>query len=62
MLWLFVHIMFLIGFRNRVLVMLEWSWSYLTYERSARLITGDTDLPGFPPRAQAVGDEPHKAA
>jgi len=62
MLWLFVHIMFLIGFRNRVLVMLEWSWSYLTYERSARLITGDTDLPGFPPRAQAVGDERHKAA
>lgn len=61
-LWLFVHIMFLIGFRNRVLVMLEWSWSYLTYERSARLITGNTDLPGFPPRAQAVGDEPHKVA
>ncbi len=61
-LWLFVHIMFLIGFRNRVLVMLEWSWSYLTYERAARLITGDTDLPGFPPRAQAVGDERHKAA
>ena len=61
-LWLFVHIMFLIGFRNRILVMLEWSWSYLTYERSARLITGDTDLPGFPPRAPAVGDEPHKAA
>ena len=60
--WLFVHIMFLIGFRNRVLVMLEWSWSYLTYERSARLITGDTDLPGFPPRAQAVNDERHKAA
>ncbi len=61
-LWLFVHIMFLIGFRNRVLVMLEWSWSYLTYERAARLITGDTDLPGFPPRAQAVGDERRKAA
>ena len=61
MLWLFVHIMFLIGFRSRVLVMLEWSWSYLTYERAARLITGDTTLPGFPPRVQAVGDERHKA-
>ncbi|MGB9103783.1 MAG: FAD-dependent oxidoreductase, partial [Terriglobales bacterium] len=61
-LWLFVHIMFLIGFRNRVLVMLEWSWSYLTYERAARLITGDTGLPGFQPRAQAVGNERHKAA
>ena len=55
-LWLFVHILFLIGFRNRVLVMLEWSWSYLTYERSARLITGDTHLPGFKPRALAVED------
>jgi NADH dehydrogenase len=61
-LWLFVHIMALIGFRNRVLVMLEWSWSYLTYERAARLITGDTTLPGFPPRVPAVGDEGHKAA
>ncbi len=43
-LWLFVHIMFLIGFRNRVLVMVEWAWSYLTYERAARLITGDIHL------------------
>jgi NADH dehydrogenase len=39
--WLFIHILFLIGFRNRVLVMLQWAWSYLTYERSARLITGE---------------------
>jgi NADH dehydrogenase len=37
--WLFIHIFFLIGFRNRVLVMLEWAWWYFTYERSARLIT-----------------------
>ncbi len=37
--WLFIHIFFLIGFRNRVLVMIEWAWSYFTYERSARLIT-----------------------
>ena len=47
MMWLFVHIMFLVGFRNRVLVMLEWAWSYLTYQRSARLITGSTYLPGW---------------
>jgi len=40
--WLFIHILFLIGFRNRVLVMLQWAWSYLTYERSARLITGES--------------------
>jgi NADH dehydrogenase len=36
--WLFVHIFFLIGFRNRFVVLFEWAWSYLTYQRSARLI------------------------
>jgi NADH:quinone reductase (non-electrogenic) len=45
--WLFVHILFLIGFRNRLLVFIEWAWSYVTYERSARLITGSTELPGW---------------
>lgn len=40
LLWLFVHIFFLIGFRNRVLVMIQWAWSYVTYDRGARLITG----------------------
>jgi NADH dehydrogenase len=38
--WLFIHVMQLIGFRNRVLVMFQWAVSYLTYQRSARLITG----------------------
>jgi NADH dehydrogenase len=45
--WLFVHILFLIGFRNRLLVFIEWAWSYVTYERGARLITGSTELPGW---------------
>ena len=45
--WLFVHIFFLIGFQNRVLVFIQWAWSYFTYERSARLITGNTNLPGW---------------
>ncbi|HVI07730.1 MAG TPA: NAD(P)/FAD-dependent oxidoreductase [Candidatus Binatia bacterium] len=45
--WLFVHIFFLIGFRNRVLVFVQWAWSYFTYERGARLITGSTNLPGW---------------
>jgi NADH dehydrogenase len=45
--WLFVHILFLIGFRNRLLVFIQWAWSYFTYERGARLITGRTDLPGW---------------
>jgi len=40
LLWLFIHIFFLIGFRNRILVMIEWAWSYVTYDRGARLITG----------------------
>jgi len=35
-----VHIMFLIGFRNRILVLLQWAWSYITWHRGARLITG----------------------
>lgn len=45
--WLFIHILFLIGFRNRILVFTQWAWSYFTYERGARLITGGTDLPGW---------------
>ena len=38
--WCFIHILWLIGFRNRFLVMIEWAWAYLRFERSARLITG----------------------
>ena len=59
--WLFVHIFFLIGFRNRLLVMIQWAWSYLTYERGARLITGSDELPGWNQlgsRVQAEEDEP----
>ncbi len=40
--WLFIHVFFLIGFRNRIAVMFEWAWSYFTYTRSARLITGES--------------------
>ncbi len=39
LLWLAVHIFFLIGFRNRMLVMFQWAWAYFTYQRGARLIT-----------------------
>jgi NADH:ubiquinone reductase (H+-translocating) len=42
LIWVVVHIMYLIGFRNRVLVMLQWGWAYLTYHRGIRLITGDS--------------------
>ncbi|HYK03083.1 MAG TPA: NAD(P)/FAD-dependent oxidoreductase [Thermoanaerobaculia bacterium] len=43
MAWLVIHIFFLIGFRNRFLVITQWAWAYLTYQRGARLITGKTD-------------------
>lgn len=43
LMWLFLHVFFLIGFRNRVMVMLSWFWAYLTRERNARLITGDAE-------------------
>jgi NADH dehydrogenase len=43
--WLFVHLLFLIGFRNRLMVMLEWAWAYLTFNQGARLITGETECP-----------------
>ncbi len=39
MAWLFIHILFLIGFRNRFVVLFEWAWAYLTYQRAAPLIT-----------------------
>lgn len=39
--WLFIHVMYLAGFRNRLMVLIEWGWAYLRFERTARLITGD---------------------
>ena len=41
--WLSVHIFFLIGFRNRLLVILQWAWAYITFQRGARLITGKVE-------------------
>jgi NADH dehydrogenase len=45
--WLTVHIFFLIGFRNRLSVFAAWVWNYITFNRGARLITGDQRLPGW---------------
>ena len=45
--WIVVHIFFLIGFRNRVAVFSQWIWTYFTFTRGARLITGDQRLPGW---------------
>jgi NADH dehydrogenase len=43
LIWSLVHILYLIGFRNRLIVMLEWTWAYFTHQRGARLITGDVE-------------------
>jgi NADH:ubiquinone reductase (H+-translocating) len=43
LLWLFIHIFWLIGFRNRITVLVQWAAAYLTYQRSVRLITGPDD-------------------
>ncbi len=42
--WIFIHIWYLIGFRNRISVMFQWAWAYITWQRAARLITGP--IPG----------------
>jgi NADH dehydrogenase len=61
--WLLVHIWFLIGFRNRFVVMLEWARSYLTYEKQARLITEEVnDLLGEPEPEPAPAEAPESAA
>jgi len=43
--WCLLHIFYLIGFRNRFIVMFEWAWAYVTYQRGARLITGNLEAP-----------------
>ena len=39
LLWSFAHLWFLVGFRNRIVVFLDWAWAYVTFDRGARLIT-----------------------
>jgi NADH dehydrogenase len=51
--WLFIHLFFLIGFRNRFFVLTEWAWSYITYNHSARLITEPEKELLEKPRAKA---------
>jgi NADH:ubiquinone reductase (H+-translocating) len=74
LLWWAVHIMFLVGYRNRVSVMLQWAWSWLTFKRGARLITGPVGelppvrairpdgQPALPEVAQIVSLEPDPRA
>ena len=70
LLWSVAHIYFLIGFRNRLSVALNWAWNYLTFQRGARLITGLTgsrmeDMAAsrpFHPIAANAGDRVRDAA
>jgi NADH dehydrogenase len=69
LIWWVVHIFFLVGFRNRVIMMFHWAWSWLTYKRGSRLITGEVGtLPAvktigpsgellLPPAAQEISPE-----
>lgn len=50
MLWLLIHLLNLIGFGNRLLVLTQWAWNYLTYDRSARLITNPSTNENFATR------------
>jgi NADH dehydrogenase len=45
LIWIFVHLLYIIEFQNRLLVLVQWAWLYITYDRSARLITGKNPLP-----------------
>jgi NADH dehydrogenase len=54
--WSLVHLMLLVDFRSRVAVYVNWSWSWFTYGRGARLLTGYAPDPGEAPRAKALPD------
>ncbi len=56
LLWGVAHVWFLIGFRNRAVVALSWIWSYLTFQRGARLITGISGA-RIPPMRPATGQD-----
>lgn len=45
LLWIFIHLLYIVEFQNRLLVFIQWAWFYFTYDRSARLITGKNPLP-----------------
>jgi len=49
LIWLFVHVLFLVGFRNRMAVLLQWAWAYFTFNKGARLITRNFQAETRPP-------------
>jgi NADH:ubiquinone reductase (H+-translocating) len=59
--WLFVHVLSLVGFRNRVVVLLEWAWAYVSFQRSARIILSSTvPREPYPVASQRVPKVPEK--
>ncbi len=66
MLWLGIHIFYLIGFANRIVVVTRWAFSFLTHGRGTRLITGESLLPPIeepePPVIQASEDDANPAS
>jgi NADH:ubiquinone reductase (H+-translocating) len=56
--WLMAHILYLIDFRNRILVLIDWAWSYFTYERGSRLITGHRLDAGAPASTRSAPPPP----
>jgi NADH dehydrogenase len=45
LIWIFIHLLYIVQFQNRLLILLQWAWLYITFDRSARLITGKNPLP-----------------
>jgi NADH dehydrogenase len=45
LIWIFIHLLYIVQFQNRLLIFLQWAWLYITFDRSARLITGKSPLP-----------------
>lgn len=63
--WLFIHLMYIVCFENRLLVLMQWAWNYLTFNRYARLITGEGEklLPDLEtPRSDAPNERPSRRA
>ena len=58
--WLFIHLMYLVMFQNRVLVLVRWAGNFVTWNRSARLITGGDPLPFFPEQKEDLVNVPEE--
>jgi NADH dehydrogenase len=61
LIWVFVHIMYLIGFKNRLVVMIQWAWAYVGYRRGIRLITGEPEFRLTRPRTDIPVDNEEPA-